>query len=184
MVKRLPDVSTLSRMLKDADAKCIEKLWSLLRRLVTDRRRKLDLSRVTLDVNGSVQSTRRRAERTAVGFNKKKKGARSHYPLFCTIARASQVFDVLHRSGNADDSRGARAFIAECSSLIPEALPAVAIEAGADSAFFSDELVTQLRAHRVEFTLSVPLERFTDLNGMIEYRQRWRTVDAARVNLA
>ncbi len=80
----------------------------------------------------------------------------------------------------AKHTQRARAFIAECSSLIPAALPAVAIEARADSAFFSDELVTQLRAHRVAFTLSVPFERFTDLNGMIEYRKRWRTVDADR----
>jgi hypothetical protein len=38
----------------------------------------LQLPRVTLDFDGSVQSTTRWAEGTAVGFNKKKKGARSY----------------------------------------------------------------------------------------------------------
>ena len=179
-LKRLPDVSTLSRMLKDADAKSVERLRGLLRQLVIDRLRKLALSRVTLDFDGSVQSTRRQAEGTAVGFNKKKKGARSYYPLFCTIAQTSQVFDFLHRSGNVHDSRGARAFIAECTGLIREALPHAVIEVRADSAFFSDELVTLLRNHRVEFTLSVPFERFTELKEMIEDRKRWRTVDVDR----
>jgi len=179
-LKRLPDVATLSRMLKDADNKSIEQLRRLLRRLVVDRLRELGLARMTLDFDGSVQSTGRRAEGTAVGFNKKKKGARSYYPLFCTIAQTSQVLDFLHRSGNVHDSRGARAFIAECIGLIREALPHVVIEVRADSAFFSDELVTMLHGHRVEFTLSVPFERFARLKGMIEGRRRWRTLDADR----
>ncbi len=179
-LKRLPDVATLSRMLKDADNKSIEQLRRLLRRLVVDRLRELGLARMTLDFDGSVQSTGRRAEGTAVGFNKKKKGARSYYPLFCTIAQTSQVLDFLHRSGNVHDSRGARTFIAECIGLIREALPHVVIEVRADSAFFSDELVTMLHGHRVEFTLSVPFERFARLKGMIEARRRWRTLDADR----
>ena len=179
-LKRLPDVATISRMLKDADEKSIEKLRGLLRRLVVDRLRKLALPRITLDFDGSVQSTGRRAEGTAVGFNKKKKGARSYYPLFCTIAQTLQVLDFLHRSGNVHDSRGAGAFIAECIGLIREALPAAVIEVRADSAFFSDELVAVLQGHRVEFTLSVPFERFTQLKDMIEARRRWRSFDADR----
>lgn len=179
-LERLPDVSTLSRMLKDATGPSIDRLRRLVRRLVVDRLRELALSRVTLDFDGSVQSTTRRAEGTAVGFNKKKKGARSYYPLFCTIAQTAQVLDFLHRSGNVHDSRGARAFIAECLDLIRAALPQVIIEVRADSAFFSDELVTLLRGHRVEFTLSVPFERFVELKGMIEARRRWRSFDANR----
>lgn len=179
-LKRLPDVSTLSRALKDATGPSIESLRRLLRRLVVDRLRELALARITLDFDGSVQSTTRRAEGTAVGFNKKKKGARSYYPLFCTIAQTSQVLDFLHRGGNVHDSRGARAFIAECLGLIRAALPQVIIEVRADSAFFSDELVTLLRDQRVEFTLSVPFERFVQLKGMIEARRRWRSFDADR----
>ena len=179
-LERLPDVSTLSRMLKDATGPSIDRLRRLMRRLVVNRLRELALARVTLDFDGSVQSTTRRAEGTAVGFNKKKKGARSYYPLFCTIAQTSQVLDFLHRSGNVHDSRGARAFIAECIGLIRAALPQAVIEVRADSAFFSDELVTLLRGQRVEFTLSVPFERFVELKRMIEARRRWRSFDADR----
>ncbi len=127
-LKRLPDVATLSRMLKDADQKSVERLRQLLRRLVVDRLRELALPRITLDFDGSVQSTGRRAEGTAVGFNKKKKGARSYYPLFCTIAQTLQVLDFLHRSGDVHDSRGARVFISECIGVIREALPQAVIE--------------------------------------------------------
>ena len=183
-LKRLPNVATLSRLLKEADEKSIAKLRGVLRRLVLDRLQTSDLKRITLDFDGSVQSTTRRAEGTAVGYNKKKKGARSYYPLFCTIAQTSQVFDFLHRSGNAHDSRGAREFMAECIECVREAMPHAVIEVRADSAFFSDELVTLLQEQRVEFTLSVPFERFVKLKGMIENRQRnrqrWRRVGPER----
>jgi hypothetical protein len=177
-LRRLPDVATISRMLKEADHGSVERLRAALRQLVIERLRTLGLRRVTLDFDGSVQSTTRRAEGTAVGFNKQKKGARSYYPLFCTIAQTSQVFDLLHRSGNVHDSHGAREFIAECIGLIRESLPQVIIEVRADSAFFSDELVTLLQDQRAEFTLSVPFERFVALKDMIEARRRWRGVDA------
>jgi hypothetical protein len=171
---RLPDVATISRMLKDACCKSVAKLQALLRQMAIDRLSVLGLSRVSLDFDGSVQSTSRCAEGTAVGFNKKKKGARSYYPLFCTVAQTAQVLDFLHRSGNVHDSRGAREFIVACILAVREALPSAVIEVRMDSAFFSDEIITVLRGHRVEFTVSVPFERFTRLKGMIESRKRWK----------
>ena len=52
-------------------------------------------------------TTRRHAEGTAMGFNRKRKGARSYYPLFCTVAQTSQFLDLHHRPGNVHDSNGA-----------------------------------------------------------------------------
>ena len=133
-----------------------------------------------MDFDGSVQSTSRRAEGTAVGFNKKKKGARSYYPLFCTLAQTGQVLSFLHRSGNVHDSNGAREFILHCVQQVRGTLPGVIIEIRMDSAFFSDEIVAALNAHGVEFTISVPFERFLKLKQMIERRRRWRTIDGER----
>jgi len=176
-LRRLPDPSTLSRMLKEVDEQTVRQLQRYLTKRVLNELRRLGLRRVTLDFDGSVQSTSRHAEGTAVGYNKKKKGARSYYPLFCTVAQTAQVLDFLHRSGNVHDSRGAREFIAACIASVREALPGVIIEVRADSAFFSDELVSMLHEKRVEFTLSVPFERFVELKGMIESRKRWEQLD-------
>ena len=81
-LNQLPDVATVSRALKQADAQSVEALRSLLGEQVFHRLQVMALARITLDFDGSVQSTQRKAEGTAVGFNKKKKGARSYYPLF------------------------------------------------------------------------------------------------------
>jgi hypothetical protein len=133
----------------------------------------LGLSRVTLDFDGSVIGTGKSAEGTAVGFNRKKKGQRSYYPLFCTVAQTGQVLDVLHRPGNVHDSHGAKDFILSCIAVVRGALPGVSIEVRMDSAFFSDEIVGSLDAAGVEYTVSVPFERFTDLKARIEARRFW-----------
>jgi hypothetical protein len=177
-LKRLPDVATLSRFLKEADETSVENLRRALREMVLTRLRMIMPARITLDFDGSVQSTTRHAQGTAVGFNKRKKGARSYYPLFCTIAQTMQVLDLFHRPGNVHDSHGARTFILACIDRVQSLLPGTQIEVRMDSAFFSDDIVTALRASGVEFTLSVPFERFTELKGMIEQRRRWKTLDA------
>jgi hypothetical protein len=174
-LSRLPDVATVSRALSSADAQSADKTRALFRALVRDRLRLSAFSRITLDFDGSVQSTRRGAEGTAVGFNKKRKGDRSYYPLFCTVAQTGQVLDFFHRSGNVHDSIGARLFILACIRAVREALPGVRIEVRMDSAFFSDEIVTALDEEGVDFTISVPFERFVELKTMIEGATfRWR----------
>ncbi len=85
-LKRIPDVSTISRALANVDDKSIIKIRQACREMLLARLNALGVARVTLDFDGSVLSTGRMAEGTAVGFNKQKKGQRSYYPLFCTIA--------------------------------------------------------------------------------------------------
>ena len=185
MVKRLlglnqlPDASTVSRALGSLDGLSIEKVRELCRNLVIERLKKIALYRLTLDFDGSVLWTlSRTTEGTAVGYNRKRKGARSYYPLFCTLAQTGQVFDVYHRPGNVHDSHGAREFIWACIACLQKALPWVKIEVRMDSAFFSDALVSMLDEKDVEFTLSVPFERFVELKKRIQERSRWRTLDA------
>jgi hypothetical protein len=177
-LRRLPDVATLSRMLNAADATSVNHLRRLLREMLLARLVQLRPARLTLDFDGSVQSTRRRAEGTAVGYNKKRKGARSYYPLFCTVAQTHQVLDFLHRSGNVHDSRGAQDFVEACIQAVREVLPTIVIEVRMDSAFFSDSMVSTLRAAGVEFTISVPFERLTQLKKMIESRTYWHPLNA------
>ena len=170
---RLPDVATLSRMLASADPQSVHRLRHLLTTLVSVRLKALQLPRVTLDFDGSVIGTNRYAEGTAVGFNRKKKGQRSYYPLFCTVAKTGQVLDVLLRSGNVPDSNGAEAFITECIAQVRSVLPKPVLEVRMDAAFFSDALATMLEANHVEYTISVPFERLVELKNIIATRQRW-----------
>ena len=95
----------------------MEKLRELSRSLVIEGVKRERLFRLTLDFDGSVQSTKGHAEGTAVGFSRSKKGARSYYPLFCTVAQTGQFFDMYHRPGNVHDSNGADQFMLDCFEI-------------------------------------------------------------------
>jgi len=177
-LQRLPHVATVSRVLTHITHLMIERLRQLLRDLVLHRLAGLNLRRLTLDFDGSVLGTNRWAEGTAVGFNKKKKGQRSYYPLFCTVAQTGQVLDFLFRSGNVHDSNGACEFILACIREVRTALPGVRIEVRMDSAFFSDDIVQPLHKLGVEFSISVPFERFSHLKDTIEQRHFWWRINA------
>jgi len=177
-LKRMPHVSTISRSLSRVDRGSAEKVRQFSRELVTSRLEAEQLPRVTMDFDGSVISTGKFAEGTAVGYNKHKKGERSYYPLFCTIAQTAQVLDVLHRSGNVHDSHDSITFMAKCIAVVRARLPGAVLESRKDSAFFNDKTVELLESERVQFTISVPFERFSELKEKIEARRHWKRLDA------
>ena len=177
-LKRLPDVATISRTLSSLKKESVEKVRELSCSLVLEGLKRENLPRLTLDFDGSVQSTKGHAEGTAVGYNKSRKGSRSYYPLFCTVAQTGQFFDVLHRAGNVHDSNGADTFILDCLGKVRSELPGLVLESRLDSAFFSQKNVSILNQERVRFTVSVPFERYPALKGIIERRKHWHRINA------
>ena len=172
-VDRIPSVPTASRVLREFTERDVSRLGDMVSEMVTDRLLAAGCATLTLDFDGTVLSTSRHAEGSAVGFNKQKKGARSYYPLVCVAAQSGQVFDLLHRSGNVHDSNGAPAFVESCVKRAREGVPGAKIEARLDSAFFSDEMITLLEKLGIEYTISVPFERFAELKTQIESRSYW-----------
>jgi hypothetical protein len=130
-----------------------------------------------MDFDGSVISTGRFAEGTAVGYNNKRKGERSYYPLLCTIPQTAQVLDVFHRAGNVHDSHNAIEFMRGCIEAVRSRLPSAILESRKDSAFFSDKTVDFLDSQGVQFSISVPFERFAELKSTIESRRQWKRLD-------
>jgi len=173
----LPDASTVSRNLRHADCAAVENLRDLLREMCIERLRKEGLARVTVDFDGSVQSTKGHAEGTAVGFNKKKKGARSYYPLFATISQTGVFYDFHHRSGNVHDSNGAAEFIRRTLLDVRRELSGVVLESRIDSAFYNEIIFSTLEECLAEFTCSVPFERFPKLKEKIEQCVNWKKID-------
>jgi hypothetical protein len=176
-LRKLPDVSTISRALSQMEKEGVENVRQLSRSLVIEGLLREQLPRLTLDFDGSVQSTKGHAEGTAVGFNRTKKGARSYYPLFCTVAQTGQFFDFHHRPGNVHDSNGAEQFMLSCFNETKTHLKSTLLESRMDSAFFNQNILSMFNSKHVKFTASVPFERFLQLKEMIEGRKRWRKID-------
>ena len=176
-LRKLPDVSTISRSLSKIQYKEIERCRALSRTMVIEGLKRENLPRLTFDFDGSVQSTKGHAEGTAVGFNKKKKGARSYYNLFCTVAQTGQFFDFLHRPGNVHDSNGAEQFMIECFEEAKKEIKNTLFESRVDSAFFNEIILDFYTTNHVQFSASVPFDRFAELKNMIETRKRWRPIN-------
>lgn len=178
-LNQLPDISTISRNLKTYDERSVLNVREMIKDMTLERCKQEKLARITLDFDGTVQSTRRFAEGAAVGYNKKRKGDRSYYPLLCTVAQTEQVLDVHHRPGNVHDSNGAKDFMQSCIESARKTLPNTLIETRKDSAFFNEEIIDALDMSGVEFTASVPFARYSELKLMIEGRKKWRKIDDA-----
>jgi len=176
-LKRLPDVSTISRSLAQMDSQSVGKIQKLSRDFVIDGLQREQFPRLTLDFDGSVLSTKGHAEGSAIGFNKSKKGARSYYPLFCTVAQTGQIFDMHHRPGNVHDSNGALDFMLRCFQNTKSQLPRTIFESRMDGAFFNQDIISSMAAKHVQFTASVPFARFTELKRMIEACESWPVID-------
>lgn len=176
-VRRLPDVATVSRTLTSFDDESVENLGMLAEDMVIERLKKMALKKLTIDFDGSVQSTGGHAEGTAVGFNKNKKGARSYYPLFATVAQTSQFYGMHHRPGNVHDSNGAIDFIARTLYRLANELPGVQLESRIDSAFYDKSIFYVLDGLGSKFTSSLPFERFPKFKTIIEARRRWSHID-------
>ena len=176
-VSKIPDVSTMTRTLAQAGPADISRLAGLVRDLTLERLETERLARVTVDFDGSVLSTKGRVEGTAVGFNPKRKGARSYYPLFCVISQVGMFLDRLHRAGNVHDSNGSVDFIRACVSAVHARLPRAVIESRLDSAFFNESVLDLLEELRVEYGVAVPFAAYAGLKHRVLSRERWRRID-------
>jgi hypothetical protein len=176
-LRRFPDVSTVSRALRRVDRRGLCSLKGTMRNMVLEGIQLSEIDRLTLDFDGSVQSTTGYVEGTAIGYNKTKKGARSYYPLFCTVAQTGQFLDMHHRPGNVHDSKGAPAFMGECFIAARKALGKIDLEARIDSAFCNEETFDVMRAGDVEFTCSAPFHRIAEAKTLIEQRKRWTPIN-------
>jgi hypothetical protein len=96
--------------------------------------------------------------------------------LFCTAAHTGQFFDLFHRPGNVHDSNGTAEFMRACFSEAKASLENTIFESRLDSAFFNQDFLTGLDNQQVNFSASVPFERFTALKAMVEQRQRWHKI--------
>ncbi len=176
-LKRLPDVSTISRSLALLDDRSVENVRKLSRSYVISGLQRELFPRLTMDFDGSVLSTKGHAEGSAIGFNKVKKGARSYYPLFCTIAQTGQFFDMHHRPGNVHDSNGAAEFMKDCFYHMRSQIPGSILEARMDGAFFNQDIISLMAGKKIRFTASVPFARFTELKKLIETCDSWTDID-------
>jgi hypothetical protein len=174
-----PTDRTVVRWLKAFTPPLLERLSDLIRDLVYEQIERCRLSRLTLDLDGTVLRTGAKVDGAERGFNPHHPKDPSYYPLTAHLAQLGQLLRVWNRPGNVHDSHNAAGFLrvvfADLRARFGHRLP---IELRMDGAFFHPEIFDFLDGERVEYALKVPMWKWLGLLAVIASRQRWTRVDA------
>ena len=173
-LRRLPRPTTMARWLCRFTVARLGPLVELNRRVVYKSIEQAGLSRLTIDVDGTVVRTGQTVEWAKRGYNPHQRRHPSYYPLLAHIAQTSQILRVKNRPGNVHDSKGAVAFLRELVDDLRKRLPQVRqLAMRMDSAFFQGKIMDFLDARRIAYAIKVPFAPWLGLVGEIRARQRW-----------
>ena len=179
-VRRLPADRTLVRWMKRLPFPMLERLATVIRNLVYDTIVWACLSRLTVDLDGSVLRTGLCVEGAERGFNPHHPKDKSYYPLTAHLAQTGQILRIANRPGNVNDSTGAAGFmrvvIRELRERFGRRMP---LELRLDGGFFYPEVLGFLVGEGLRFAIKVPLWKWLGIREQIAARQRWKRVDSS-----
>ena len=128
---------------------------------------------ITIDLDGTVVSTKGHPTWALKGYNPIKRGAASYFPLTAHVAETGHFLTVWNRPGNVHDSNRALELI----KAIQRRLPEFTIRFRADSAFCVPGVVNYLLNREVSFAIKAPFWKLLALKEAAEQRQRWYGID-------
>ena len=176
---RLPTVRTVGNWLKRFTQRGIEALRQLNHEVVIDELARLELPRLTLDVDGTVIRTGRQVAWAFRGFNPHHRKDLSYYPLLAHVAQTGHILQLRNRPGNVHDSRGAVRFLRQAITVVRARFGrAVAVECRMDAAFFQQDILKLLQRLRVGYAVKVGFWQWLGLKALVAKRRRWQRVSA------
>ncbi|MGH8131849.1 MAG: IS1380 family transposase [Steroidobacteraceae bacterium] len=178
-VRVWPTARTVSRWLKRFTMKSVEHLAALNAAVVAQILPRLELRRLTVDVDGTVVSTGLQVERAARGYNPHRRKVPSYYPIMAHLAETTHVLRVRNRSGNVHDGKASLSFLRELwGQLAGFSMPRSQIRFRMDGAFFRDDVLRWLAWREVGYALKVPFYHWLDLQQFIRKTRHWTRVTA------
>ena len=175
-LQQLPTDRTVSTTLKETTREVRDRLGGLLRSVAYDTAREAKLSRVTLDMDGTVLRTGLFAEGAERGFNPHHPKDKSYYPLTVHLAQTSQLLAVVNREGNVHDSAKALETLEFLVEDVRQALAPRQLEARFDGAFFRRDILEFLNTSGIEYAIKAPLWDWLETRLIIGKRKRWKTI--------
>ncbi len=173
---RVPSERTLSRWLKETTSFYRDRLQALLREIAFATFLGRELSRVTLDLDGTVIRTGECVDGAERGFNPHHPKDPSYYPLTAHLAQTGQFLGVWNRPGNVHDSVDAVTHLGELIDATRARLGSVAIEVRLDGAFCQKAVFELLEASGVEYALRVPMWQWLHVREKIAARKYWKRI--------
>lgn len=130
---------------------------------------------ITFDIDGTVLTVFGKQQRTKIGFNPKRKGARSYLMMLCFESDREFWYGSL-KSGNASQVKVAPHMIKECLNKLP--YPIYRIRIRGDSIFYShsfieDYLEEESIYYSIESDITVPMRIKLEQAKYSQYKGGW-----------
>jgi hypothetical protein len=174
---RLPTRRTVADWLRQFTQETLAPLIALNRDLVAEALARLELPRLTIDVDGSVVRTGTTVGWAFRGFNPHHRKDPSYYPLFAHVAQTGHILRLKNRPGNVHDSKQAIPFLREIiDDLRARFGRRVALEFRMDAAFFQRGILHLLTARDCGYAIKVGYWSWLPLKAIAAACRRWHPV--------
>ncbi|HEV8141250.1 MAG TPA: IS1380 family transposase [Methylomirabilota bacterium] len=174
---RVPTARTVSNWLRRFTQETLRPLVQLNQAIVLDTLARLDLPRLTLDVDGTVVRTGATVAWAFRGFNPHHRKDRSYYPLLAHVAQTGHILRLKNRPGNVHDSKQSAAFLRELIDTVRGRLGrGVPLEFRMDAAFFQRDVLRLLAARRCAYAIKVGYWSWLPLKQLAAARRHWQSL--------
>jgi hypothetical protein len=176
---RIPTDRTVVNWLTQFTQESLQALITLNSELLYEQLERLDLGRLTIDVDGTVVRTGNTVAWAFRGFNPHHKKDPSYYPLLAHLAQTGHILRLRNRPGNVHDSRGATGFlrelIHELRGRFGRRLP---LEFRMDAAFFQQAILELLTREGCEYAIKIGFWKWVGLKPLVAAQRDWTRINA------
>jgi hypothetical protein len=174
---RVPTPRTVSNWLRRFTQETLRPLIRLNQELVLDTLARLDVPRLTLDVDGTIVRTGATVAWAFRGFNPHHRKDRSYYPLLAHVAQTGHILRVKNRPGNVHDSKQSAAFLRELINGVRHRLGRrLPLEFRMDAAFFQPDVLRLLAARGCAYAIKVGYWSWLPLKQLAATRRHWHAL--------
>src|SRR6266536_1952328 len=174
---RMPTARTVTNWLRRFTQATLRPLVQLNQELVLESLARLDVPRLTLDVDGTVVRTGATVAWAFRGFNPHHRKDLSYYPLVAHVAQTGHILRLKNRPGNVHDSKQSAAFLRELIAAVRARLGrALPLEFRMDAAFFQRDVLRLLAARGCAYAIKVGYWDWLPLKQLAAERERWLPV--------
>ena len=165
--------------LKQFTQEALQALITLNSELLYEQLERLDLPRLTIDVDGTVVRTGNTVAWAFRGYNPHFKKDPSYYPLLAHLAQTGHILRLKNRPGNVHDSRGAVRFLRELIHELRERFGrSLPLEFRMDAAFFQEEILALLAREGCEYAIKVGFWKWVGLKPLVAAQRHWTRINA------
>ena len=177
-IDKLPSSSTYNRFFYRFDMEKNSQIFPLLQQWFMNQ---FDTGKLTVDIDSTVITRYGDQEGSAVGYNPKKRGRKSHHPLMAFIDQTKMVANAWQRAGNTSDLNNYEAFLNETFDVCLKDKE-IGLVRG-DSGFYADKFLEWFEKRSLNYIIAVKFyENFKyEIGSISQWSRITRGLDVAEL---